>query len=327
MDKQINKILSKCQNIAIIGHINPDGDCFGSMSAVNDYIKTKYNQCNIHCFADCNIVAEELRPFTKDLVFNPTPLSKYDCCFCVDTADLGRLGKFIEVFNCCENTICIDHHATNKGFATLNYINIISSNCENVYNMLKQAKFNINPSTAGKLFAGIVTDTNNLSTSSVTDKTFLAVADLCSLGINRHRIYNHFMDGNSKVQFKLLSIAMNSAEFYNNDTIMVMKISSKDLAKVGGKQEDLNCIINQAYCIKDVKSALLISPRGNQSHVSFRSRGDVDVSIVAQHFGGGGHLPAAAFTAPTFTKKDLAYIIDNLTNQINNLPKEKNNLF
>ena len=125
MNKQIDNIISQSKSVAIIGHINPDGDCFGSMSAVNDYIKTKYN-CTIHCFAECSAIAEEFKPFADDINFNPTPLIKYDACICVDTGDLCRLGKYLDVFNSSKTTICIDHHATNIGFADHNYITLRS---------------------------------------------------------------------------------------------------------------------------------------------------------------------------------------------------------
>jgi phosphoesterase RecJ-like protein len=326
MNKEIDNLLYNSKTVAIIGHINPDGDCFGSISAVNDYIVSKFN-CTVHCFAQCNTIAEEFEPFVKDIIFNPCALSRYDTCICVDTGDLGRLGKYLDVFNNSTNTVCIDHHATNQGFAQINVIHLRASNCENVYHMLKSANFDISKSTAGKLFAGIVTDTNNLSTNAVTKDTYLAVIDLINKGINYYKIIKFFMGGNSMVQFKLLSMAMNSTQFYNNNTIMVMQITSEQLLSAGGTQEDLNPIINQAFCMKHAKCAMLITPRNNQTHVSFRSRGDIDVSVLAQHFGGGGHKAAAAFTIPTFNNNDLEYIINELSNQINLLPQENENLF
>lgn len=326
MNTEIDKILSKSKTVAIIGHINPDGDCFGSLSAISDYICTKFG-LEVHCFAECDTIAEEFRPFTKDIIFNPHPLSNYDICISVDVASLSRLGVYKHIFENSSNTICIDHHATNKGFAQLNIIEPRSSNCENIYNLLKEAKFNITKSTAGKLFAGIVTDTNNLSTNTVTNDTYLAVIDLISKGINYHKIIKFFLGGNSMVQFKLLSIAMSGAKFYNNNTIMVMQITPEQLKSTGGTQEDLNPIINQAFCMKHAKSAILITPRNGQTHVSFRGRGDIDVSVWAQHFGGGGHKAASAFTTPEFTKQDLKYIIESLAHEINNLPQETDNLF
>ena len=326
MNPQINNILSTAKTVAIIGHINPDGDCFGSISAVNDYILTKY-PCTVHCFAQCETIAEEFKPFAKDINFNPQPLNNYDVCICVDTADVNRLGSYMDVFYKSKLSVCIDHHATNRGFADINIINTISSNCENIYNMLVRANFEISKSTAGKLFAGIVTDTNNLSTNMVTANTYKAAMDLISKGINYYKIIKFFMGGNSMPQYKLLSMAMNGAQFYNNNTIMVMRISPEQLASAGGTQEDLNPIINQAFCMKHAKAALLITPRNGQAHVSFRSRGDIDVSALAQHFGGGGHKPAAAFTKPELSNEDLKYIINTLAQQINALPEEKENLF
>lgn len=320
-------MLSGTKNVAIIGHINPDGDCFGSISSIGDYISLNFPNCTVHSFAECDTIAEEFKPFTKDLTFNIQPLNHYDVCICVDAASIGRLGKYIDVFNNSTHTICIDHHATNKGFAQTNLVNPISSNCENIYNLLKDANFDLPKSTAGKLFAGIITDTNNLSTNSVTKNTYLTVLDLINKGIDTYKIIRYFLNSNSMPQFKLLSMAMNSAKFYNNDTIMIMEITKEQLASTGGTQEDLNPIINQAFCMKHALGAVLITPRNNQTHVSFRGREDLDVSVLAQHFGGGGHKAAAAFTTPTFTVQDLQYIIEQLSQQINSLPPKNENIF
>lgn len=326
MYTKINNVLSKCSTIAVIGHINPDGDCFGSMCGMHDYIASNYN-CLIHCFADTNRIAEELKPFVKGITLNPTPQSRYDCCICVDSADLGRLGKYIDVFNSSNYTICIDHHATNLGYANINLIECASSNCENVFNLLMANNYIPSKSTAGKLFAGMITDTNNLTNSNVTSSTYEMASKLISYGINSHKIVKHFFGGNTFVQFKLLGLAIAGAKFHHNNTIMEMHITQQQMDEVGATQEDLNPIINQAFCMKHAKSAFLVTPRNNEIHVSFRAREGLDVSSLAQHFGGGGHKLAAAFTNATFTNKDIDWIINNLKNQINNLKIDNENLF
>ena len=153
MNKQIDEILSGAKTVAIIGHINPDGDCFGSISGVCDYITDTFD-CIIHCFAQSNKIAEEFKLFTHDFNFNPTPLEKYDVCICVDTADAGRLGIYQPIFQNSSHTICIDHHFTNQGFADINIISNVSSNCENVYYLLKSHGFKFRLPTLGKLETG-----------------------------------------------------------------------------------------------------------------------------------------------------------------------------
>lgn len=326
MNKQLQEILSQSKNIAIVGHINPDGDCFGSICAMFDYITDTFNS-TVDCFAECENVAEDLKPFINNVTFNPNPKPHYDTCICVDTADLNRLGKYDEVFNNSTNTICIDHHATNIGFAKINLITLRSSNCENVYYLLKDLGYKCKVSTLGKLCAGILTDTLNLSTASVDHQTFLAMAEIQQAGVDICKIRQHFFGGNSLVQFRLLSLAMNSAQFYHNNTIMSMEITEQQMDEIGATQEDLNPIISQAFCMKDALCAFLITPRNNQIHISFRARDGIDVSIIAGHFGGGGHKPAAAFTSPNITSEDINYIIDNLINQINLLPPKNNKIF
>jgi len=326
MNNQIDKILSTCTTVAIIGHVNPDGDCFGSICGMHDYIVTKF-KASVHCFADCNMVAEEFVPFVDNLKFNLAPLSKYDACICVDTADLGRLGKYTEIFNNSTYTICIDHHATNVGFADINMITHAPSNSENVYNLLKANNYVASKSTLSKICAGILTDTANLSTDAVNAETFEILAEIKRAGVDVHGLQRFFFGGNTLPQFKLLSKALNSAKLYNNNTIIVMQITQGEMDECGATQEDLSPIISEAFCMKHALCALLITPRNNQTHVSFRARHGLDVSIIAEQFGGGGHKPAAAFTVLDFDNNDLQNIINQLTIQINNLPKQNKNIF
>lgn len=326
MNKQIDKLLAKTVNVAIIGHINPDGDCFGSMCAVADYIVSKFGSA-VDCFADCNRVADEFLCFLDGLNFNPQPKAKYEVCICVDVADLSRLGKYLSVFESSEHTICIDHHPTNTQFAQINMLELRSSNCENIFYLLKDSKFKFKNSTLAKLYAGILTDTNNLTTNSVTHQTYSAVAEIIQSGVDTYKIRQYFFGGNTLPQFKLLHTAMASAEFFNNNTIMLMNLTEKDLKKCGATAEDLNPIINQAFCMKHAICAILITPRNGQFHLSFRARGNIDVSIMATKLGGGGHKPAAACSVEKVTKSMLAEIIDNFTAQINSAPKTNKNLF
>lgn len=327
MNKQIDDILKTSKSVAIIGHSNPDGDCFGSISGVYDYVLDKFNTATVHCFSESTKLAEEFKVFVKDLNFNPTPLSSYDTCICVDCADIGRFGKYENIFYSSTKTICIDHHATNLGYADINIITNASSNCENIYYMFKDNNFKARTSTLGKLCAGMITDTNNLSTDMVAPQTYLAFAEMQKAGVDIFKIRNYFFSGNTLVQFKLLALAMNSARFYNNNTILVMNVSAEQMESVGATHEDFSPIINQAFKSKDALCAMLISPRDQQIHVSFRGKRGLDVSIIAQHFGGGGHKPAAAFTADKFDENDLKYAITELTKQIENLPKLEEKMF
>ena len=326
MINQINNILSTSKTVAIIGHINPDGDCFGSISGMFDYINDTFG-ITAHCFADCNAIAEEFQAFVEDLIFNPEPLSQYDACICVDCADEGRLGKYADIFNNSTHTICIDHHKTNIGFADINIVADVSSNCENIYYLLKSVNFEARLSTLSKLFAGILTDTANLSVDTVGCKTFMACAEMKARGVDIYKIKQFFFGGNSMAQFKLLTIAMSSAKFYNNNTIMVMNITQDQMDEIGAVQEDLSPIIGKAFCMKHALFGLLITPRNAQVHVSFRAKHGLDVSTIAQHFGGGGHTSAAAFTAPKFDEDDLNYVINTLSNQIDKLSELNNNIF
>lgn len=325
MNKQIDKLLSKATSVALVAHINPDGDAYGSLSASYKYIKSKFG-CEVDCFAETNNIADEFANIVKEINFNVEPRNNYSVCIVLDSADKTRLGKFVSVFDSSETTICIDHHITNIGYADINIIREISSNCELIYHLLKDNKFKFDKEIMSRLYVGMLTDTNNFTTSLVNENTYLALADFARVGVNITELYKLFYS-NSLVQFKLLAFAMNSVQMYNDNTIMVMQITKSQMNKVGATKEDLNGIINQAFNIRKCLSALLITPRDDKMHCSLRCKQGIDVSSVATVYGGGGHKEASAFKVDKFTKNMLNDIIASLTLQISKLPTDNKQWF
>ncbi len=325
MNKQIDKLLAKAENVALISHLNPDGDAYGSLSATYKYITTKF-KCRVHCFAECDTVTKEFKDVVEGINLNVEPNPKYSVCITLDCSDKGRLGKYLSVFDSSETTICIDHHATNTGFADINIIEKVSSNCEILYYLLKNNKFQCTKEMQGVLYVGMLTDTNNFTIPLVNEMTYRALADFAKNGVNMRDIYKHYFS-NTFIQFKLLSYAMNSIKMFTGNKIMVMEITKGQMNKLGATKEDLGGVINQAFNIRDCLFALLITPRDGKDHCSLRCRSGLDVSVIASTYGGGGHVEASAFKVDKFTKVMLNDIVNAMTNQIRNLPPSNKKLF
>ena len=82
----------------------------------------------------------------------------YDLCICIDSSDKERLGEGQGIFGLAKDTLCIDHHITNEGFAASNVIDPgASSSCEVLYGLLEDSM--ITKETAECLYTGIIHDT------------------------------------------------------------------------------------------------------------------------------------------------------------------------
>lgn len=325
MNKQIDELLSNANNVAVITHLNPDGDAYGSISAVYKYITSKFS-CNVHCFAECDRVTQEFKDVVEGVVLNVKPKDKYDVCITLDCADKNRLGKYLNVFECSAVTVCIDHHQTNTGFADINIIDKVSSNCEILYYLLKNNNFKFTKEIQSVLYVGMLTDTNNFTIPLVNDKTYMVLADFAKNGVNMRDIYKHYFS-NTLVQFKLLACAMSSVKMFEDDKIMFMKITKRQTCKLGATKEDFSGVINQAFNIRDCVFAILITPRDGKEHCSLRCRAGLDVSSIASRYGGGGHLEASAFKVDKISKSTLKDIIECMGNQLKKISTTNKKLF
>ena len=115
--------MENCKSIAILPHIQADADAWGSCLALGIALK-KLGK-------DIKIIAEEtipniysFLPLEDVVIYDGTSSRSFDMVIALDTGDTGRVGKRIEVFNSTDNTVNIDHHGTNTGFARYNYLDV-----------------------------------------------------------------------------------------------------------------------------------------------------------------------------------------------------------
>jgi len=96
----------------------------------------------------------------------------------LDTGDLQRLGKRVEIFNDADMTVNIDHHPTNTYFAQLNLVNTNSAAVgEMIYRLLKKMEINLDRDMATCLYVAIATDTGGFRYGNTTTVTHQITAD------------------------------------------------------------------------------------------------------------------------------------------------------
>ena len=151
--KQANKVL-------IITHVNPDGDTLGSASALKLFIGKK---ADILVQVDSKVQVPDTYKFLpeiEDVKFLDTVKDEYDLLIAVDVASIDRIVEFPrKLFDKCKNTINIDHHKTNKGYAAINLIKGgYSSTGEVLYDFFNEAKIEITKEMAEPLYVAILTE-------------------------------------------------------------------------------------------------------------------------------------------------------------------------
>lgn len=297
------KQIKRANKIVIISHINADADAICSSMALKALILKRYKNnknLKIDILTDTTEFNELYAPLISHATINTQRYKRYDLAIALDSPSLSRLGKYKEVFIKAKDTLLIDHHDTCENFAFNNLKFKASSTCEAIYlTYIKKRNFKVSSEILRLIYAGIITDTNDLS-QNVYQSTHQVIADLLEkdreLNLSLEFIHEHFFKNSTKQKMALLERALKSLSFYENDKIAMMKILKQDLNDTGCKQEDTLGIVDYALKMKDVYIGIIfIKQEDNSYYVSLRSKGEMDVSKIAKEFNGGGHLNMAAF--------------------------------
>ena len=326
MIKKFLDILNNSNKVAILSHSSPDGDAFGSSLMIYEFIDENFPNIEKAVFYDSYSPVSRFSPMLKEKIVNPKNID-YDTVVVVDCGDMSRFKSFSTIFDNASHTVSFDHHPNNQNYAELNFVSLKSSNCENIYNELVKTGLKLNNQLLKYCYVGMLTDSKNFTINSVTPSTHEIVAEIMKKGIDTHAIFECIYSGNEINSFKLLGYAINKTKFYLSNLVMITKLTKHDLKKFNISENDTQGLINQIFDVKDCLACFLMTPRGKYTHVSMRSKDDIDVSILATSLGGGGHKCASACDTKINTKKLKNIIIKKMEEQINNYSPKCNDVF
>ena len=305
--------LKKSKSIIILPHISADGDALGSGLALALALK-RQNRGN---GKDIKLYIEEAIPrmysFLPDREIvevysdkHRTPVKNadnnitdvYETVIAIDTGDMERLGKRAEIFNNAELKINIDHHATNTLFGNINYVNEeASATGEIIYQLIKMMGSDIDRDIALCLYVAITTDTGGFRYSNTTPLTHLITSDLIGYGINIADVSFRVFDSISEGKLKLMGMAINSLELYEQKKIAFITVTEKMIEEAGAVEEESEGLVNLGRNINTVEVAALFKLKPNDEiKISMRSNSYIDVSKIASRYNGGGHKKAAGCT-------------------------------
>ncbi len=301
--EQIKEQLVSCKSIAIIGHKIPDADSLASAISIKKALQNNgesLGEKTIHLYAEGLENDGAYSPLIKDEQFNDFGEEIiYDLAISVDCPNPSRMGIYEELFTKSKSTINLDHHENNENFADLNLVYKCSSTCELVFVLLKALGLQPSNEILKMIYAGIITDTANLTQGTIKVSSYKIVAEIAEKVndmVALDTIKEHYLKSNTRSNIMLLEKGLHSMRFYLNDMVAIMKITKEDQEEAGAVQSDTIGIVNHAINVKGVYIAILFIKKDDGNYyVSLRGKTGVDVATIAQHFGGGGHEGVSAF--------------------------------
>ena len=289
MFSEVLKKISDKHKILILTHINPDGDALGSASSFKFLMEKLGKEAVVLLEKE---IPESLKIFGDYFEYELKEFD-YDLVVSLDTGDLERLGTLKEYFK--GETLNIDHHKSNAYFADVNFVDPSSSaTAEIVYRLAKTLDIVPDEKTANAIYGGILTDTGGFMFSNTTEETHKIAGSLISLGASFYNLNKKLiLEKDYKRQY-LSAKCIENMEFYENGKICVVTVSNEYANSNDIKEEDLNGLAQVPRTVSGVEVGVLISEINKGTvKVSLRSDEYVDVSKIAEKFGGGGHIRAS----------------------------------
>lgn len=308
------KILQNCKSVCIITHLNPDTDALASSTVLAELLKEKFGLAKIDLFADYSVLPQNYNCLIAGFELNKKPI-KYDAAIMLDCPNSSRLGKFQPLYDNAKLKIVIDHHNTNNFSGNINIVKIVSSTCQIVYNIAKYFKFDLSKQNCEKIYAGIITDTNNFSVGAINSQTFKIASELVKK-IDYQKIYNNFLLNTLK-SMQILAKAIQNIQIFADGKIIFSYINKKQAQMLNLGDNDYDGIINKISTIYGNKLVCLIYPKNNGYYVSMRAKNGYDVASIAKANGGGGHIGAAAYLSNKSINSIKNYILTEFLKQIN----------
>ena len=293
---RIAQALHAAKNVCIVSHYNPDSDALGATCALALALKNAGKQ--VSCVNESGVPERYRFLPGSDAVAASFDPSLFDLVCILDCGEVKRVGEsLLACVKAATKSLNIDHHITNDFFGTLNLVETKAcSTCELVFEVLQAAKFLITPEVASCLYAGICGDTGSFRYASTTLRSFEIAASLVKSGASPNLIADAIYGSKPLSQVRLESLALSQLEMHEHGKLCEVLVTDEMYRKCGASSEDAEFLVETARDIKGVLIALLIKRDGDLWKVSLRSASSkLDMSKVAQQFGGGGHRAAAAF--------------------------------
>ena len=317
----LENLIKDASKVMIMGHTNPDIDSMGSSMGIYRLAKCLGKKAYIIDSNETNT----LQSFKADLAKEPEyedilitkevaeeNIDKETLVVIVDT----HKTTYVEAPELLKRTgklVIIDHHRRSTDYienATLTFQEVYASSAaELVTELLQYAEVRVDLKTieAESLYAGIMMDTKNF-TFKTGVRTFEAAAYLRKCGVNIIRVKKWFQSNLDT--FNKIAGIVKKAEIVN-DSIAIATYEKKD------KEASLICAkaADELLTISDITASFVMGKAGNKICISGRSIGDINVQVILEKLGGGGHITLAGAQVEGMTMEETKQELINRINE------------
>lgn len=311
LDAVLN-VIRRGRRFAVCSHARPDGDAVGAMLA-------------------CGLMLEQLGKEADMVSADPVPMiyrglpcaaairhvnridGDYDAVILLECDGIQRSriagleGRFL---------VNIDHHATGRPFADVNWIDTHAcAVAEMVYRLILAAGAAVTPPIAACLYAGVLTDTGSFCYEGTDAHAFEVARELVGHGADPAGIAREVYFSNPLSKMLLLGAALSNLR--REGKLAWLWVTHDDMTRTGAAEEDCEGIVNYAIAIAGVEGAVLLRELpDHRVRLSLRSKGQLNVAQIAAGLGGGGHLHAGGCTMQGPMREATEQILETMRREL-----------
>lgn len=290
------KAIRNGRRFFIAGHLNPDGDSLGCTLAVTSLLERMGK--TVYAYA-APAIGQDLQflPGLQNIHVGQLPLTAdFDTVILLECSDRKRGGDLEGVLNAAQTLVNIDHHLVSDAYGHVNHIDAgASSTAEIIFQLFEESdgEFIPTPQEATCLYTGVVTDTGRFVHSNTTAEALRVASALVALGADIATINRVIYFTKPYIELKLQGRALEKMQLRFDNKYSEIILTHRDFETFGATPAQTQGIVSQPTMIPGVEVSALLKEEPDKISVNLRSRGAVDVSKIAQVFGGGGHARAA----------------------------------
>jgi bifunctional oligoribonuclease and PAP phosphatase NrnA len=276
------------QRLVVTSHARPDGDGIGSALACGQILRVMGKDAEVVMHDPVPRIYQNLpfaeRVLQSDVVPHNDAVVMLEC----DSTARAQLEGLDQCF-----LINIDHHRSGRNFAHVNWIDSrVMATAELVFRFARLACVPVDRDIATCLYTGLMTDTGSFMFEGTNEHTFTVARELVLAGADPAQCARPIYFGHSTAKMRLLGAALSN--LHRDGPLSWIWVTQEQMQRFGAREEDCEGLVNYALSMADVQVAIFLreTPEG-RFRVSLRSKGQVNVSSVAEYFGGGGHKCAS----------------------------------
>jgi phosphoesterase RecJ-like protein len=277
-------------------HENPEGDAIGSELALALALRRMGKAVTV---LNSDPVPSNLRFLPgADTVVHEADGAAHQVAVLLDCGAPDRTGSAGAELRKCPISVNIDHHRTGGTHGDLALVDADAAAAGVlVYRVLKAMEFPIDLDVALNLYVSVLTDTGSFRYSSANPEAFRIAGEMVALGVEPWQVAEKVYETQEANRLRLLGRVLSSLEVAVGGKVAAVTTTLADMAEFGATKDLLEGFVNHPRSVEGAEVGVAFREEGPRSwRASIRSKGRVDVSVVAQAFGGGGHRNAAGCT-------------------------------